>query len=331
MDPYGGACPNALVAWAAAWCVGYQEDFISGDRNEGAYVYQIRIAAPVIQMLAGGPSSHVAPAAGEPADPPLALVANPFAVAVAAATATAVEEVIEEFVVPAFEQIVAAGLKALGESIVAGAAAAAPPVALTLALILASSTPAGGPGIPQPHGLPVDPNVLRLNTLAARHAAGTLTADEEEELVALLGKVKGIHVQKLSDLTDLYPIHEFNGHHINLRSCPIIIPPSASITEQAKSGYDQVKFKWTRGPYGYEARWHTRTPGAPAIQGDTWVITRTTPGTAQGQRKTQHILTGPNQWTPVSQWQSAVSANQAGTASETQKLLLNNGHWNASN
>ena len=199
----GGAALET-VAWAAAWCVGYREDFISGDRNQGAYVCRIRIAAPVIQMLAGGPGGYAAPAAGEPAGPPLALVANPFAVALAAATATAVEEVaqevIEEFVVPTFEQIVAAGLKALWESIVAGATAATPPVALTLALILASSTPAGGPGIPQPHGLPVDPNVLRLNTLAARHAAGTLTADEEEELVALLGKVKGIHIKQLKDL-----------------------------------------------------------------------------------------------------------------------------------
>ena len=126
--------------------MGYREDFSSGDRNQGAYVCRIRIAAPVIQMRAGGPSSYVAPAAGEPAGPPLALVANPFAVALAAATATAVEEVIEEFVKPAFEQIVTAGLKALWESILTGAAAAAPPVALTLALILASSTPAGGAG-----------------------------------------------------------------------------------------------------------------------------------------------------------------------------------------
>lgn len=72
--------------------------------------------------------------------------------------------------------------------------------ALTLALLPGSATPAQAPGIPQPHLPPVDPNLLRLNTLAAKHAAGSLTAVEEEELIALLAKVKGIHVQKLTDL-----------------------------------------------------------------------------------------------------------------------------------
>ena len=85
---------------------------------------------------------------------------------------------------------------------------------MPLALILGSSTPAGGPGIPQPHGLPVEPNVFRLNTLAVKHAAGTLTAGEEAELIALLGKVKGIHVQRLSDLEVRDPLR--GGQQISL-------------------------------------------------------------------------------------------------------------------
>lgn len=93
------------------------------------------------------------------------------------------------------------------------------PVVLTLGLILGASTPAGGPGIPQPHGLPVDPNVLRLNTLAARHAAGTLTSDEEAELIDLLAKVKGIHVNRLADLADPTAIAlPMRGGHVPLRN-----------------------------------------------------------------------------------------------------------------
>jgi hypothetical protein len=44
-----------------------------------------------------------------------------------------------------------------------------------------------------------------LNTLAAKHAASTLTSEEEAELIALLGKAKGIHVQKLTDLKTVSP------------------------------------------------------------------------------------------------------------------------------
>lgn len=74
------------------------------------------------------------------------------------------------------------------------------PIALTLALILGSSTPAGGPGISQPHLVPVSRDELRLRELMAKHGGGTLTADEEAEYLALLATVKGIHVSSLADL-----------------------------------------------------------------------------------------------------------------------------------
>ena len=281
-------------------------------------------------MQAGGPGSYRAPTPGEhgqPASAATALLATAKLKAEEAATG-----LLKKVINPAGE----VSTEFLG----VGLAAIARTASLTAGILLTPTNSPDDPGYASEWEMyrrnraqfpAATPDQLRLAQLEHLHGQGNLTAEEEAELILLLAKVKGIHVQRLSDLTDLYPVHEFNGHHINLRSCPIIIPPSASITEQAKSGYDQVKFKWTREPYGYEARWHTRTPGAPATQGDTWVITRTTPGTAQGQRKAQHILTGPNQWTPVSQWQSAVSANQVGTATETQKLLLSNGHWNASN
>lgn len=112
-------------------------------------------------------------------------------------------------------------------------------------------------------------------------------------------------------------------------SSPIKVPADAKIIEQTKTGYQQIKYKWSDGTYKYEARWHTRTPGAPKGQGNTWVITRTTPGTSTGQRKMQHILTGKNQWTPMSEWQSAVQARQNGVATHEQQLLLDHGHWSA--
>jgi len=74
------------------------------------------------------------------------------------------------------------------------------PVVLILALILGSTTPAGGPGIPQPQLVPVSRDELRLRELVAKQAGGTLTSEEEAELIALLAKVKGIHVEKLTAL-----------------------------------------------------------------------------------------------------------------------------------
>jgi hypothetical protein len=142
-----------------------------------------------------GPTGYKPPTPGEHSASPHAFT-DPSVVPLLAATATAVEKL----VLPTVEELAAAGGKALLEAALTAAAGAALPVALTLALILGSSTPAGGPGIPQPHGLPLDPNVLRLNTLLAEHAAGTLAAADEAELIDLLARIKGIRVKSLADL-----------------------------------------------------------------------------------------------------------------------------------
>ena len=147
-------------------------------------------------MAPGGPASYVSPAAGEHGSPQQALM-NPFLVPLLAPP-----PVIPPLVVPVAEDLAAVAARMALEAVVVAAA----PVVLVLALILGSTTPAYAPGIPQPHGLPVDPNVLRLNTLAARHAAGTLTSEEEAELIGLLAKVKGIHINKLSDLIASGPL-----------------------------------------------------------------------------------------------------------------------------
>ena len=112
------------------------------------------------------------------------------------------------------------------------------------------------------------------------------------------------------------------------QSSPLSIPADANVTIGAKSGYDQIRFTWKENGLSYEARWHTRTPGAPEGQKNTWVISRTTPGTPTGQRKVTHILVGDT-WVPSFEWQDAIAARKNGTATAEQILLLDNGHWPA--
>lgn len=198
-DAKGGPALETL-SWEEGQCVGYQEEFSSGDQQQGAYVCHLTIAARKLTLQPGGPAAYVDPAPGEHGRPPQALL-NPLPLVVSPITPP-----MEELVLPTVEEVAAAlGEKAL-EGLAAAASVAALPVALTLALLLGSTTPAQAPGIPQPHLPPVDPNLLRLNTLAAKHAAGTLTREEEAELIGLLAKVKGIHVQRLADLSAAGPL-----------------------------------------------------------------------------------------------------------------------------
>jgi hypothetical protein len=198
-DAKGGPALETL-SWEEGQCVGYQEEFVSGNQQQGAYVCHLTIAARKLTLQPGGPAAYLGPAPGENGRPPQALL-NPLLLVVSPITPP-----MEELVLPTVEEMAAAvGEKAL-EGLAAAASVAALPVALTLALILGSTTPAQAPGIPQPHLPLVDPNLLRLNLLAAKHAAGTLTGEEEAELIGLLAKVKGIHVQRLADLSAAGPL-----------------------------------------------------------------------------------------------------------------------------
>jgi hypothetical protein len=120
--------------------------------------------------------------------------------------------------------------------------------------------------------------------------------------------------------------HSFNGLNFNRKSCPIKIPKSAAVTEQIKTGYTQVKFVWMEAGKKFEARWHTRTPGAPATQGDTWVVTRRTPSAIVGVPGVDHVLVGNNTWVRMIDWSNAGLANRSGVASPAQELILQNGH-----
>ena len=112
------------------------------------------------------------------------------------------------------------------------------------------------------------------------------------------------------------------------QQAPIKIPSDAMVKSQVKNGYDQITFKWTENGLKYEVRWHTKTPGAPETQGNTWVVSRVTPGTPDGQLRIEHILVG-SEWIPRYEWQNAISAYQNGIATAEQLRLLESGHWKA--
>lgn len=116
------------------------------------------------------------------------------------------------------------------------------------------------------------------------------------------------------------------------QSSPIHIPKSAKITPQHKEGYSQVKYQWQQGEYKYTSRWHTKTPGAPSGQGDSWVVERHLPGIGAGPHARpakKEVLIGVNKWISKATWNAAIRAKKNGTATQAQKELLNHGHWKA--
>ncbi len=64
------------LAWEVGHCVGYQEEFMSGDLLSGAYTCQVTIISPQLTLTPGGPSRrYVAPAPREYAYLPAQLLA----------------------------------------------------------------------------------------------------------------------------------------------------------------------------------------------------------------------------------------------------------------
>ena len=116
---------------------------------------------------------------------------------------------------------------------------------------------------------------------------------------------------------------------------PIEIPRNASYKEEHKNGYDQIKYTWNRGDYKYTSRWHTRTPGAPEEQGNTWVVERKRSGIGNGpnaRKKVEEILVGKNsdgsnKWISKSEWNAAIKARKNGTITKEQEKILYDGHW----
>ncbi|WP_269058770.1 ribonuclease YeeF family protein [Lentibacillus populi] len=107
---------------------------------------------------------------------------------------------------------------------------------------------------------------------------------------------------------------------------PIEIPSAAKVKVRSKTSYEQITYKWNDGDYKYEVRWHTRTPGAPESQGNTWVIQRTIPGNGGSMPQT-FFMVGKNEWIEAHKWYDAIAARKAGVATNEQLKLLNDGHW----
>jgi hypothetical protein len=133
---------------------------------------------------------------------------------------------------------------------------------------------------------------------------------------------EGGDVGKFAEMT---PDEAMKIAHEYRTRAPIEIPESATIKPASKVGYEQISYNWRDGTFKYEVRWHTRTPGAPANQGNTWVVERKTPGQDGIPPKTE-ILSG-NQWVSRKKWQNAIEAYQNGTATPQQLQILEEGHW----
>ncbi len=111
------------------------------------------------------------------------------------------------------------------------------------------------------------------------------------------------------------------------KTSPVKIPENATIKSGTKAaGYDQISYKWAESGYNYEARWHTKTPGAPAGQGNTWVITRVALGTSTGSARTVYVLAG-DEWVTRYEWQAAINAYRNGVMTAAQEAMLKAGHW----
>ncbi len=114
------------------------------------------------------------------------------------------------------------------------------------------------------------------------------------------------------------------------REAPIEIPENATIKASSKKGYEQITYKWRDATYKYEVRWHTRTPGAPGNQENTWVIKCELPGHGRQSPQTYFKVgnTGTDaDWVPGFEWYDAIRARQNGTATAEQIKLLDMGHW----
>ncbi|AIS61076.1 Bacillus transposase protein [Listeria ivanovii subsp. londoniensis] len=138
-------------------------------------------------------------------------------------------------------------------------------------------------------------------------------------------KTSGTEVPNLSSLSEKQQLKLANKYK---KKAPISIPDDAKIKAQTKkAGYEQISYKWKENGITYEVRWHTRTPGAPEEQGNTFVVERKISGTADGKAKIRQILIGDNKWINKSEWQKAIDDRKNGISSPEQNKILSYGHW----
>ncbi len=108
---------------------------------------------------------------------------------------------------------------------------------------------------------------------------------------------------------------------------PVQVPSNAiQKIEQKPAGYAQIKYTWTENGVKYESRWHTRTPGAPANQTNSWVVTRKTQGSrTQKAGETEYLLNN-GKWISESQWNHALMLRRQGRETQESREILDRGH-----
>ncbi|MCR4581672.1 MAG: hypothetical protein K5666_04085 [Bacilli bacterium] len=120
---------------------------------------------------------------------------------------------------------------------------------------------------------------------------------------------------------------------IKAEKAPIKIPQNAIYEVQHKKGYDQIKYKYSRGKKDYEVRWHTQTPNAPSGTGSTYQITRTKKGFGYGTNASQRVIdhmikypSGKTIWVSDKTYQNALRNNKMGKATKKEKEIVKYGH-----
>ncbi|EKZ6912679.1 LXG domain-containing protein [Listeria monocytogenes] len=131
---------------------------------------------------------------------------------------------------------------------------------------------------------------------------------------------------KLSTLSEKEQLKLANKYK---KKAPIAIPDNAKIKAQTKkAGYEQISYKWKDADgVTFEVRWHTRTPGAPKEQGNTFVVEKSIPGTADGKLRVEQIMVGTDKWVSRIEWEKAIFARKKGESTLEQDKMLTDGHW----
>ena len=120
------------------------------------------------------------------------------------------------------------------------------------------------------------------------------------------------------------------------KKIPLFIPNNPTRKEEIKSsGYQQIKYKWTKiighKKHTFEARLQTATPHVPAGTPANWRITIFVHGTATGEKKRKYefvkVDTQANRWGSAKEWHEAAKAYVQQIATEAQKNLLARGHF----
>ncbi|HEL8516719.1 TPA: LXG domain-containing protein [Listeria monocytogenes] len=145
----------------------------------------------------------------------------------------------------------------------------------------------------------------------------------------LLNNIKNKRHSKTPKLSTLSEMEQLNLANKYKKKAQIAIPDNAKIKAQTKkAGYEQISYKWKDADgVTFEVRWHTRTPGAPKEQGNTFVVEKSIPGTADGKLRVEQILVGTDKWVSRIEWEKAIFARKKGESTLEQDKMLTDGHW----